>query len=446
MAKPTPLDDDPIPVPQAAPKGLNAGAAFDQYIKAHPTMRAYASTIWKWSKQYGVPPAVLAALLWRESFAEAKRRGVDPETIMSPTGAGYGLAQINPKVHFGRTKGPDGATITKAWASNPDNAIRFAAWYLKKGEKKYASWDRAYDKFYNPGYTGPALTSTLPKGYIPRDAGLSPQESASVSVEQSAAREELTDPFVMLTKKGKLVGTTNPNAAVKSFGLPVRMSAFRQYHSQLNDNYQAYLGRNATPAEAAGVLKKGWSEYKLINELTKQPGFLNSPIWKSRAPSYAAVAEDLVGKARPEWIREAIVNNWDSNTFAATLRKKPEYLGSKEFAGLATQYEGIYRKIMGNPGDNEKALIKEVALAGWTGEQFSGWLRSQDAYKSSPEGLSRAVSFLDSMGMVFGSMATLKPGGTKVQAKPADVPDDKRQAGTPMTPAGTNALQAGYGG
>jgi hypothetical protein len=425
----------PPPIPKAAPKSLNDGSAFNQYILKHPKLKPYAGLIWKWSKQYGVAPAILASLINFESGGNPSAR----------SGANaFGLAQIHLPTWAGK-KTPWGETISEAWAANPNNAVRFAAWYFSSKIAKFGSPDEAYRRGYNPGYTGAGPFKDLPKGYVPR-SGLSPREEVSAEIEKSGIKADLTDPFVMLTKKGKLVGTTNPNAAVKSFGLPVRMSAFRQYHSQLNDNYQAYLGRNATPAEAAGVLRKGWSEYKLINELTKQPGFMNSPIWKSRAPSYSAVADDLVGKAKPEWIREAIVNNWDSNTFAASLRKKPEYLGSKEFAGLATQYEGIYRKIMGNPGDNEKALIKEVALAGWTGEQFSGWLRSQDAYKSSPEGLSRAVSFLDSMGMVFGSMATLQPGGAKVAAKQADVPDDKRVAGKPLTPAGTNTLQAGYGG
>jgi hypothetical protein len=445
MAKAPP----PFKPTPAAPKNLSAGAAFDQFVKAHPSMKGYADGIWKWSKQYGVPAVVLAALLWRESFAEAKRRGVDPRTIFSPTGEGFGLAQINPKVWFGKPNAVPwfAGPINQEWASNPSNAIRFAAWYLSEGFKDTGNWDRAYDQHYNPGYTGPGLTSTLPKGYVPKESGLSPSDKASVSVEASTARQDITDPYAML-KNGKLVGTNNPKAAIKSFGAPVRMSDFQRYWASLNDNFIAYTGRRATANEAVGVLRKGTTEYQLINDLTKTPEFLKSPVWKSKAPSYGAVWSEVFGQdSTPdaELVRQAIVNNWDGTTFQAQLRKKPEYLKSKEFIGAYTGYEGVYRKIMGNPGEQEKALIQEVALAGWSGEQFASWLRSQDAYKYSPEGRSRAVSFLGELGLIFGAMPTAGPGGLPTGGiAAAGVPDDKRVAGAPVTPSQPTGT-VGYG-
>jgi hypothetical protein len=42
--------------------------------------------------------------------------------------------------------------------------------------------DAAYNQGYNPGYTGPPLTSLLPKGYVPK-SGLSPTDKGQVAAE-----------------------------------------------------------------------------------------------------------------------------------------------------------------------------------------------------------------------------------------------------------------------
>src|SRR4051812_4479519 len=103
----------PVKIPPKQSKSTTTGGAFNAFINAHPIMRPYADAIWKYATEAGVDKVVAATLLWHEGFAEAARRGVDPNTIMSPTGEGFGPAQINPKVWLGKTT-PWGETITQA--------------------------------------------------------------------------------------------------------------------------------------------------------------------------------------------------------------------------------------------------------------------------------------------------------------------------------------------
>ena len=167
----------PLPAPKS--KTTSAGAAFNSFINAHPTMRPYADQIWKWAKTYGNDPTVMAALYWRESFAAAKAQGKDPATIISPAGA-VGIGQIMP-LHVGE-RTPWGHVVSQSDLTNPKFNIQWSSWYFSQQVSKYGSVDAAYNKGYNPGYTGPPLSTLLPKGYVPK-TGLSPSDKGAVAAE-----------------------------------------------------------------------------------------------------------------------------------------------------------------------------------------------------------------------------------------------------------------------
>jgi soluble lytic murein transglycosylase-like protein len=163
------------------------GAMFNAFINAHPNMRDYADKIWTWADKYGIDKVVAASLFWRESFAEAKRRGKDPATIMSPTGKGVGIGQINP-IHVGE-RTPWGHTITRADLNNAQFNIRWSMYYFSQQVAKYGNYNDAYSKGYNNGYTGAPLTSLLPKGYVPR-GGLSPTDQGGLTAETAAQHRQ----------------------------------------------------------------------------------------------------------------------------------------------------------------------------------------------------------------------------------------------------------------
>jgi hypothetical protein len=400
---------------------------WQQFINKHPALKKWAPLITQMAERWGIDRFQLASIIVWES-------GGNPSAV-GDNGTSFGFGQIN-TARFGEAT-PFGV-VSRENALNPTFNIQYIAysmsnWMADNG----ADLKGFYTKSWNPGYSkerGP--WSVVPKGAVPQAGGGIPG-----SAERGAVTKNFTDPYAML-KNGRIVGTGDPRKALKSFGLPVRVSQFQQYWSQLSDDYESYLGRKATAAEAAQVLRNGWSEYKLQTNLVKSPEFLKaakagkSPVWNSRAPNYKAVAEKVMGgQVDDSLIAEAIVNNWDDASFAYQLRHKPEYVNSKGFKQEVAPYEGMFRRVYGAPTDADRQLINQVALEEWTGDQWSSWLRSQDAYKYSPEGVSRAVSFLGELGLIFGAEPTLKAQGP--EAAPL-------QVGT-KTAAAPPARQAGYG-
>jgi hypothetical protein len=71
---------------------------------------------------------------------------------------------------------------------------------------------------------------------------------------------------------------------------------------------------------------------------------------------------------------------------------------------MQSAYEQIYGKA--DPGAHT-GMINETHVAGWTPDEFQSWLRSQDAYKQTPEYQSKSVSFLTQLGLITGAQATL---------------------------------------
>ena len=445
----------PPPAPTPNNKATSTGAAFNAFINAHSIMRPYADLIWKWAGVYGVDKVVAAALFWRESFAAAAAQGADPATIESPTGAGVGIGQINP-IHVGE-KAPWGK-LTQADLTNPAKNIRWSMWFFKQKLDKFGNPDAAYNKGYNPGYKGPALTSLLSKGYVPR-SGLSPSDEASVDVEKSGEKSALTDPWVTIDKNGKLgfSNTVEPPKNVVTWGAPgvgapLRQSQFASLYNTYNDIAIAYTGKDAGAATVAKWIKTGWSPTTVATVLSKTPAFTKSPVWKKSAPGIVGVAKSLYGqdwKPDNDLVRRAIVDNWDQATLETNLRSRPEYEKGPVFQDDLAKKINVFQQIYGTPGDDVKDLIKQKAKAGWTNDQLAQWLRSLPAYKGSAEYRSKELSLLDALGFVTGQQVTLSKGGerfsnteTTAQVGGGDLPYGA-QFEQPNSPVTTPGLKAG---
>ena len=432
----------PPPPPPASKGGLGAGKAFNQFITKHKALKPYADLIWKWSKQYGIDAVELAALIQFESAGKPGARS---------SANAVGLAQIHLPTWLNEQM-PWGETVTEANAKNPAFAVRFAAWYFSQQKQKYGSFDEAYRRGYNPGYTGNRLPSgLLPKGYIPKTGALSPTEQASANVEQAAATQELTDPWVVLRNgKVKFVRGAQPPKGVLTFdGVPVTRSAFLGAKRQLEETFLSYTNKRPTDTQVATVLSKGWSQYTLAKTLAGSKDFVNSPIYKSRAPAYQDAAKGLLGdkeKLDPALVRDAIVNNWGGDTFQAVLRKRDGYVRSNEFKGKVASYSNVYQTIYGTPDEKGMTTIKEVAAQDWSFDQFAGWLRSQPEYTFTPEYRSKALTFAETLGLITGATPVLLPGSRPQNPSPGGFgppADDPRIQGKAGVRANDN-LVAGF--
>ena len=418
-------------------KSSSTAAAFNAFVKAHPQVGRYADSIRKWAQVYGIDPVYLAALISHES-------GGNPAAEHTNTNGSrdLGLAQIN-SIHYGKTQTPFGV-VTAEKALNPAFAIHFAAWYFG-GKVSNAGGDyaAAYSGTggYNPGGPNP-FTGLVPKGYVPNGKGLSPTEAASVSVETAGAKATLTDPWITLKtdKKGNVVGfgkvfgAEPPKNALKYGNEPVTESGYTKLWKQgYADTFFAYTGRAATAKEVAVILGNAPSFYSLSNTLAKAPGFAKSPTYKAHAPGVLEIARQFYGQ---EWkpdsklVARAIAENWDPATLQANLRKRPEFLTGPVFKGQVEKFKTMYAGIYGNPGPNSDQLAQEVALQGWSEDQFASWLRGQPAYKNSGEYKAKVVGFAQTLGLITGEQASIHL-GQLVSSKITGAPDSKRIPGSP---------------
>ena len=439
-----------VNVKPAEPKAAGSQrGAFNAYVAAHPIMITFAGQIWKWAKEYGVDPIVMAALFWRESFSEATRTGQDPRTIVSPTGEGVGIGQINPNAHVGE-KTPWGAKITRQLLNNADFNIHWSAYYFSQQVAAFGDYDRAYQAYAagpnNPdAYKGPPLLTTLPKGYVPQ-AGLSPTQQGQKTVEQQhatdVAKAVAYDRWVVRNPNGTLgfaeIKDQNkpPKNIIVAQGLPLTRSDLLRAKSTLDDLYQSYAGRPATNREVAGILESGISQFGLMTQLSKQPSFKQSPVYTRHAAGIVGTGRKMFGanwKGDDEFVRQAIVGSWDGDTIVEKLRQRPEYLTGPVYQGTVASLRNVYQTIYGVPDQYADVSIKEAALQDWSPDQFAGWLRGQPQYTSSPEYQSKALSFLDQLGLITGSVPVLKPGKAPQNTQPAGgvLPDSPRIPGKP---------------
>ncbi len=427
-----------IPPPPAPPPAKKKGNPYDNYIAAHPGLKPWAQQIRNDAVAEGIDPLYFAALINLES-------GGHPGAVSS-AGA-IGLAQIEPGTGVGAYAPWLGRRLTRADLDNPAINLRFGAYYFAQALKAHGgNYAAAYNgadgikgATYNPGYKGnPFAGLPAPSG------GYSPIQKAQNAQEQAAAKQTLTDPWVVI-RNGKVRYVNSPTApkgAVTSGGLPLTRSQFLDGWHQLNDVYEAYTGKTATAQQAAQALQRGTSVYHLQLTLSQTPAFRGSPVWKSRAPDYVAAWKSVYGNnSKPDvaLIGKAIVQNLSGDGFHELLRERPDYVQSNEFKQGVTSMQSVYESIYGATDDNSTNAIKQATLAGWTPDQFAAYLRKLPEYSTSNEYHQKALTFLDALGLITGQVSTLQPGTVPAaqtqQPNPLGPPDPWDHASSPYAPA-----------
>jgi hypothetical protein len=447
-----------MPVKLPPPKEKTGKGERSQYlafIKAHPVLKNYADAIWHYAQNvYGgfTATQVASVILFEHGYDG----NGSPLNKPNAQGTGFGLAQINPKVWFGKKFPPTGEVIDAAWASKPGNAIHFATWLL---HQSYAAGNTdirsAYGTTYNPtfyeknpGKAGPE--GLLPKGYI-GVGSQTPEGSATKAVATAHAKSTITDPWVVLTKGGfKFVNSdTPPPGTVQYGGQPITRTQYNQIWNQTySDTFFAYTGRHAGAHEIQNILARAPSVYSLANELAGKPGFDKSPVWKQHAPGLVSYARTVLGenwKPSGGIIRKAIAQNWDQATFYAHIKQTDAYLKGPEFRDNKAKMQAVYEQVYGKADAGAHTLINETTLQGWTPDEFASWLRSQDAYKQTPEFQSKQVSFLSALGLITGQQATASvapPNTGSPTPKPVG-PNSKRIPGQGTLGTGTGLIVNG---
>lgn len=285
---------------------------------------------------------------------------------------------------------------------------------------------------------------TTPSG---AGSGLTPEQQVDLSIYKSQLRESKLNPWVIV-KNNKVSFSTALNPPKGSLG--IRRDEFFAAWDDVNELYQAMIGRKAKAKEITNILRKGLSEWSIKVALSKNPAFQNSPIWRAAAPALNGFGRDMFGtdvwnsidvKERNELIRKAIVEDWSQATVAEKLRQRPEYLRSVEFKTNESSLSSIYQGIFGVPDGSGMATIQEAALARWTPDQFGAWLRQQPGYTSSPEYQTKILTVLDALGAITGSVGPSltpgsMPGGSPFPQTEAPPPNSPRIPGAPSSPTG----------
>lgn len=276
-------------------------------------------------------------------------------------------------------------------------------------------------------------------------AYLSAQADLAAATAAAKLDNHAYDPWVVpVIKNGEVIGfryvagVTAPKNALRYGGEPLTKSTLTSVWSGggYNSAYQQFTGRVARPKDIVAILKKGMTVFGMQAQLAKLPGFEKSPIYLSQSADINAAAQAILGtNASKEMIRNALAQNWDSATVQQHLRALPAYLKGPEYLTNKATMKDAYQQIYGAPGAEALQSISEAAANGWTTVQFADYLRSQPQYSTSVEYQSNAVNFLEAMGLLTGSRATLTPGATGATGGTA-VTDAKVVPGTakPLTP------------
>ena len=101
---------------------------YQQYVRAH-------------ARNYGIDPALLAAVIYQESKFDAHAR--------SESGA-IGLMQLRPATAYGIALRTGGAAFRTSDLENPEINIRYGSWYLRHLFRKYGD-ERVVLAAYNAG-------------------------------------------------------------------------------------------------------------------------------------------------------------------------------------------------------------------------------------------------------------------------------------------------------
>lgn len=238
-----------------------------------------------------------------------------------------------------------------------------------------------------------------------------------VSIARKSAEAELhvNDPWVTVVKNkngqvtgfGTSTGINAPKNVLMIGGQPATQSVYNQaWTNTYANDFTAYTGKQATPQQQAQILEQGLSVYQMQQQLSKQPGFKTSPVYQANGAGIVDQAKQVLGVAPPpDFVRRAISQNWDADTVAANLKKLSQYEQGPVFKQGLAQNEATYEQIYGTVHPGANAWLKQATLQGWSTDQVGQKLRSDPAYKYSPEYQANAIGFLNAMGLITGTRA-----------------------------------------
>ena len=446
-----------IPPAPSSKRKLND---FDRFMNKYPQLKQYKVAIQQWAGEFGVPAIWVAATI---AFEHGYDSQGNPLNQPNSSGHGFGLAQINPTVWFGKTFAPTGETITPEWASQPGNAIKFAAWYLSTGVGTYGSLDGVYKNVYNPGYKGTGPEGLL-KGFGTTGApiGRTPTEKATGSVADVQAKQALpytqqqlaekyraqlietaigagytrgqatsiADKAISQVVKAKLPQDQQVSMLSSQYAIDLKtlqtqikqqqalgrtlISQFQQTKSKLDPIYLAYTGKPASAIQVQHYIDNPTSTYQVELSLAdpkKNPALTKSPVWLTNAGRYQQYYRDVFGPnvAVPQSVvLYGTVHSLDEAAFKGMLTQdklpgQAQYTSSEQYKGLYAQYQNTYAQIYGLPDDLGKNMIKQAVTKGWTNDQWGNYLRQQPEYTQSGEYKQRSFALASSLGLIQGT-------------------------------------------
>lgn len=470
--KPKPTSPINLGPPGAYQGSQHKGAeqTFIAWAKKQGATKQTAADIWYWAHQYNPPGSSGPgfAYYWTAVLkAESGLSHLNKYGQVTSSGQAVGIGQIATS-HVGDhiPWEPQGVVFTGD--ANPHTGIlnygvnlRYSA-YLLSHAVSNNGYSQAYINGYNP--TDPnkmkawaAIQKTLktvPSSVPPLAPSSGP--APGVSAGQNPSDTTHQAPYVVGVRNGKLLvapspdGTTPPKNAVLYDGTPMTTSDWKSLARQLQPYFVSYTGGRPSNQMLLNYVQKGWSTYSLTVALSKDKNFTNSPIYKKSAPEYQDAVRNILppGQKIPQnLLRSAIVNGWDVGALQGVLRQSPGYVESSEFKDNTATLLNVHNSIMGTPDEQGMNTIKQAALAGWDANQYAAYLRSQPTYTSSPEYQTKALNFLQALGLITGAQPVLKKGVPAPEtANPAvgPLPTDSRvPAGSLSAPEDTVATLNG---
>jgi hypothetical protein len=257
-------------------------------------------------------------------------------------------------LHVGE-KTPWGHVVSQSDLTNPKFNIRWSTWFFSQQVRSTAVADAAYNQGYNPGYTGPPLTSLLPKGYVPRRVFRRPTRARLPRRRPpppQAAKAQTFDKWAVLDEQGHhpVHEHRRPDQAAEERVEVRRHTADAELvHAGLEADLPGHVLR--TRAGRRRGSRSPRSSRVAVDLHALQPacdrparGFDKSPVWKQHAPGLVQYAKGILGnnwKPSGGIIRQAIAQNWDQATFYAHLRQLPAYEKGPEFQDNLAKFTSI---------------------------------------------------------------------------------------------------------
>lgn len=419
--------------PKPASKSGAKGTPWEQFVNywaahGYKAFKTNAAAIYAAAKAENIDPITFGALVLNESGGNFNERDSNMGAV--------GIGQLEPGTFIGPNAFNGGVLpwdsthkISMADLRNPAINLRLAAAYAGYLQGSHpADWYGRYNAGPNTTdaragqiqqqFNAKWITKWNPK-YVSTTSSTAPPSASGPQVPGGTApqKQDNTDPWMIVTAKGKLSVVNSPTApknALTYEGQPITRSQFKQIWTQTYaDTFQAYTGKAATVKDIVSILKNAPSVQGLATTLANRPTFANSPIYKQHAKGFLAVGRNILGNT---WnpggdlkgvIKKAIVGNWDQATFEQVLRQSKEYESGPEYKTNLAQNTSAYQTIYGNPDPATEKLLAQKTKAGWTPDELSSWLRTQPAYKNSQEYQSKMLSLMGQLGLITGAVPTL---------------------------------------